>query len=67
MKSEKVSKERQEIEDLLIMYLRIYWKLRAAHFNNLDEKIDELVEFLKKKKLIKTVPPLRRGLKTTKK
>ncbi|MDR1985108.1 MAG: hypothetical protein LBQ28_09865 [Prevotellaceae bacterium] len=49
MKKDKVSKERKKLEDLLIMYLRMYWRLKASHFNNLDEKIEELVEWLKKK------------------
>lgn len=50
MKMKKVSKERKELENLLIMYLRLYWQLKGIHFNKLDEEIDKLVEELKNKK-----------------
>ncbi|MDR2064458.1 MAG: hypothetical protein LBP85_01915 [Prevotellaceae bacterium] len=47
MKQKKVSKERKNLEELLIMYLRLYWRLKAIHFEKIDEEINRLVEELK--------------------
>lgn len=46
MKKE-ISKERQDLEETLIIALRNYKQLQGTHFERLDQEIEWLVETLK--------------------
>lgn len=44
----KISKERKDLEDTLIDFLRNYRQLQGTHFERLDQEIEWLVDELKK-------------------
>lgn len=44
----RISKERKDLEETLIILLRNYKALQGTHFENIDQEIERMVEMLKK-------------------
>lgn len=44
----RISKERKDLEETLLLLLRSYSSLRGNHFDKIDQEIKWLVEKLKK-------------------
>ncbi len=44
----RISKERKDLEETLIILLRNYKNFQGTHFENIDQEIERMVEALKK-------------------